>query len=160
MKKSILIVLFVLLQSCNYSDVKKISKDRIVEEQLKTFNWNNVDTYPSFKACDNLTVKEDKRACFESEIANHLFNALNKETIIVSDDVNETIYLELLINQKGMVSIKNKEISEKTRLLIPNIDSFITKGINSLPKIYPAIKRGQQVQTQFILPINLKMNSL
>jgi len=30
---------------------------------------------------------------------------------------------------------------------------FLNSSIDSLPKIYPAIKRGQSVSTEFVLPI-------
>ena len=160
MKNSLLILLCILLQSCNYFDAKKISKQTIIDEQLKTFNWTDVDTYPSFVVCDSFSEKEDKRAYFETEIAKHFFTVLNEESIMVNEAINETIRLHLLINQQGIVSLKRKEINEKTRQIIPNIDTLITKSIKSLPKIYPALKRGQQVQTQFVLPINLEMNSL
>ena len=160
MKNSLLILLCVVLQSCNYFDAKKISKETIVDEQLKTFNWTDVDTYPSFIVCDSLTEKEDKKACFETGIANHFFTALNEESIMVNEEINETIRLHLLINQQWKVTLKRKDINEKTRQIIPNIDTLIINSIKSLPKIYPALKRGQQVQTQFVLPINLEMNSL
>ena len=160
MKTYQLIFVLLLLQSCNYFEAKKISKDAIVKEQLETFNWNDVDTYPSFKACDSLEEKDDKRACFETQITSHFFEALSNEHFLIDDDINETIYFYLLINKEGVVSLKSKKVNEKTRQIIPNIDTFITNSIKSLPKIYPAIKRGQQVQTQFVLPILLEVNSL
>ena len=51
--------------SCNYFDAKKVSADDILEEELQTFTWNEVDEYPSFEMCDSLSSKAEKKQCFE-----------------------------------------------------------------------------------------------
>ena len=41
---------------------------------------------------------------------------------------------------------------------IPNINVLINQSLDSLPQIFPANKRGQQVTTEFNLPIIIKVN--
>lgn len=160
MKNSSLILVLFFLQSCNYFQVKKITKESVIQDQIETLDWNDVDAYPSFVICDSLQERDDKRACFETELTNHFFLILNDESIVVDEDINETIYLDLLITEKGVVSISDKTITEKTRQIIPDIDAYLLKSVESLPQVYPAIKRGQQVKTQFKLPIQLQVESL
>ena len=49
------------------------------------------------------------------------------------------------------------EVDSLTNQEIPNIKVLLAKSIDSLPKIFPAIKRGQQVKTEFKLPIIIKV---
>ena len=63
--------------------------------------------------------------------------------------------LELKVADK---EVQHKEAFVATSQEIPNIETLITDSLNTLPKIFPAIKRGQQVKTQFKLPIILRVN--
>lgn len=158
MKRLAVFLLFLGLVSCEYFNVKKTTPEAILTEELKTFNWNEVDSYPSFSVCDTLQTKTEKKACFESTLVNHIMEVLQKETIVVSKDVKDTIMLSFLISETGALSINSIEINPITQEEIPNIETFITESLDTLPQIYPAIKRGQQVKTQFKLPIILQVN--
>ncbi|TVZ47759.1 hypothetical protein JM82_2381 [Olleya sp. Hel_I_94] len=147
-----------MLASCQYFDVEKTSSEAILKKELKTFNWKEVDSYPSFKTCDTLQLKLDAKQCFETTLANHISSKLQEQTIIVSQDINDTILLSLLISEKGELVINAIEIDSITTLEIPEIKTIITNSLDTLPTIYPAIKRGQQVKSQFKLPIVLRVN--
>jgi hypothetical protein len=41
---------------------------------------------------------------------------------------------------------------------IPNIKELLKNSLDSLPEIYPAIKRGQQVKTAFTLPVIIQVD--
>ena len=157
MKQIAVFLLFMLLVSCQYFDVKKTTPEAILKEELKAFNWHEVDTYPSFLVCDNLQTKIKKKSCFENTLTKHILTDLEKETIVVSQDVNDTILLSFLISEKGELSINSIEIDSVTTQEIPNIKTLISVSLNTLPQIFPAIKRGQQVKTQFKLPIILQV---
>ncbi len=158
MKRIAVFILFSTLVSCQYFDVKKTTSEAILTEELKTFNWNEVDSYPGFLTCEDLQAKAETKQCFETTLANHISNQLQTKTIIVNQDINDTIMLSFLISEKGVLQIQNIQVDSITTLEIPEIKSFITESLNTLPKIFPAIKRGQQVKTQFKLPIVLQVN--
>jgi hypothetical protein len=71
----------------------------------------------------------------------------------VTEDVSDTIVLKITINNQGQFTVNEIRSSELTKTQIPKIDSLLIRGFDSLPKIYPAIKRSQQVTTQFSLPV-------
>ncbi|MEL0644058.1 hypothetical protein V6251_06665 [Olleya sp. Ti.3.14] len=158
MKQIAVFLLCLMLASCQYFDVQKTSSEAILKKELKTFNWKEVDSYPSFKTCDTLQSKLDAKQCFETTLANHISSKLQEQTIIVSQDINDTILLSLLISEKGELVINAIEIDSVTTLEIPEIKTIITNSLDTLPTIYPAIKRGQQVKSQFKLPIVLRVN--
>ena len=158
MKQIAVFLLCLMLASCQYFDVEKTSSEAILKKELKTFNWKEVDSYPSFKTCDTLQSKLDAKQCFETTLANHISSKLQEQTIIVSQDINDTILLSLLISEKGELVINAIEIDSVTTLEIPEIKNIITNSLDTLPTIFPAIKRGQQVKSQFKLPIVLRVN--
>ncbi len=158
MYRVLLILCGLLLTSCNYFESKKVSKDSIVQQELKTFTWNEVDTFPSFEACNSFETQALKKMCFENEITSHVFKALNKANVEVYNSMSETIELQLLISEKGDFSILSSKISKIVKVSIPEINKILLQSILTLPQAYPAIKRGQQVKTQFVLPILLEVN--
>lgn len=147
-----------LLVSCEYFEKKKIYSEDLLEEELQTFNWNEVDTYPTFSSCDSITVKADSKACFQNTLVSNVNNFLEKQNLVVSKDVNDTIHLHIEINNKGVLDIKSIDYNPETAVMIPEIDSLLRQSLKDIPKIHPAIKRGQQVTTAFELPIIVKIN--
>ena len=157
MKRFFVLLVALNVFACDYFEKRKVYTEDLLEEELQTFDWNDVDEYPSFDSCNSLTDKAEKKACFVNEFRATFNTNLSKHHIIVSDDINDTITLELIIDNIGKLEIQDIKYSERTRLLIPDLDSLIRDSVEPMPKIYPAIKRSQQVTTKFTLPIIIQI---
>ena len=158
MKNLTIFILILSLSSCDYFDKKKVNYQDIVNEELKTFNWKDVDEYPSFEVCKRSNSKQERKQCFETTLITHITDHLIKEVIVVTKQVEDTVLIKFSISEKGnlrVINITNKEI---TKDQIPNLDVLLTTSLDSLPTIFPAIKRGQQVKTEFTLPIVINVN--
>lgn len=153
------VFIFILsLTSCEYFNVKKTSSEAILEEELQTFNWNDVDEYPSFSECDESNSKAERTLCFQETITTHITDYLQKEKIVVTQDVKDTMILKFQVSNKGNLELLEAKIDALTTQEIPNIKQLLSQSLDSLPKIFPAIKRGQQVTTAFNLPIVIQVN--
>lgn len=153
MKQLCVFILVLMLTSCEYFNVKKISSEAILEEELQTFNWNDVDEYPTFSFCDSVATKEEKKQCFESRLTNRVFNFLQQQDIVVTQDVNDTINLKFRVSEKGELTLLDFEVDSLTIEEIPNIKILIQQSLDCLPMVFPAIKRAQHVKTEVELPI-------
>ncbi len=150
------VIFCLILTSCNYFNIKKTSSEEILKDELQSFNWNEVDEFPTFASCDSSSTKQERKDCFETILANHILNKLSQEKMIVSHDLNDTIIIEFKLSEKGKISILNMKIEDETMRNLPKLKEQIIVSIDSLPEIFPAIKRGQHVITQFKLPIIIK----
>ena len=144
--------------SCNYFDVKKTSSEAILNQELKTFTWNEVDEYPSFTICDNELSKVGKKACFQNTLLDVITKNIKTDTIVVSKNINDTLKIKFLISEKGKLTVMDFEVDSLTLQEIPNIKHLINSSLESIPQIHPAIKRGQQVKTAFTLPVIIQAN--
>ena len=155
MKRLILVLSILFFVSCDYFDKKKIDTKTIVNDELKSINWNDVDEYPTFSICDSTN---NKKECFQNVLRDRLNAKLSNQKIVVTEDVNDTILLRIHIDSEGVFSIKSIECRDITKAQIPQLDSLLRHSFDSLPKIFPAIKRSQQVATEFSLPVIVNIN--
>ncbi len=149
----VFIVLIINTTSCSYFENKKIKTEDVVTQELETIDWSAVDAYPSFSVCDSISEKEQQKICFETTVLNHVNQYLSQQNIIISEDIEDTISMKLQIDKLGKISILNIDAKPETRRLISEMDTLLYGSIKALPKIFPAVKRGQHVTTEFVLPV-------
>lgn len=158
MKYTTCFLLFFVFTSCNYFDKKKVDADELLSQELKTVNWNEVSEYPAFDSCVAVSSKQERKVCFESTLTTIISDRLSQQDIIVTEEVNDTIIIEFLISETGILEIHDIKVSNEVVTQIPEITELLQKSVDSLPQIHPATKRGNEVRTQFELPIILKVN--
>jgi hypothetical protein len=158
MKYLVFVLLFCSFYSCHYYEKKKLDSNTILMEELKTFNWNEVDRYPNFENCTGSIDFQDNKKCFEQTVTTHISEYFGTQNIIVTQTVSDTIIIELLVSNEGKLQISKIQTNELTKEQIPILDSILVRSLEGLPKLYPAIKRSQQVQTAFQLPIILSVD--
>ena len=150
------IFLFVLVgTSCEFFNLNKKSQ---LQEVDTIINFSSVDVSPSFTICDSIIEKIAKTNCFRTTIHQHISENLGKHHIEVKLPINEAITVEVLISNKGKVTVDNIISSEVVKSSIPNLDSLIIASLESLPRLFPATKRGIPVATQYIIPIQIVVN--
>ncbi|WP_455168733.1 hypothetical protein [Aegicerativicinus sediminis] len=155
MKKIATVLLIFSFCSCNYFENKKVDPQDIVNEEMKSINWSEVDEYPSFEFCDSLEGKIAKRDCFQNYLSKQVGKFLGNQNLIVSSEISDKAHMVITINSKGNLSVDSVYIGNNLHQQLPELDSLLSVSLDSLPPIYPAIKRGQQVKTQFNLPVHI-----
>ena len=130
----------------------------ILNEDLQTFNWKDVDEYPAFAVCDSASTKTQRKQCFETTLTIHIMSQLAKEPIVITEDINDTIMITFQVSEKGKLSVMEITSSELIKTQIPIMDTLLIESLKDLPKIFPAIKRSQQVKTEFKLPVVINVN--
>ncbi len=155
MRISAVLLLLLVCCSCNFFESKDVKKERLVREQIQSIDWNEVDRYPLFSECDENDTKEGQKDCFQSILTRHIREVLSAKNIQVKTALKDTITLVLVIRKDGTIKIESLDKTETINQQIPDIDKIITEALITLPRIYPAIKRGVGVATKVKLPLVL-----
>ena len=155
-----LLALFALcmMTSCNWLAPKEEKTRRLVQQELSTINWNDVDQYPMFQSCDESISKEEQRLCFEDELLDHFSRTLNDFEFILKEDVEDTIYVDFLVERDGSITVLDIEDQMAVQDQIPEFNAIITQSLKSLPEVQPALKRGIPVSAKFRIPLELNTN--
>jgi len=143
----------MVTNSCDFISPKKTT---LINTELanSTIDFNDVDVYPLFMDCNNCDTSEKQNLCFEMELIRRLQKLTSKTVLDASGKVNDTVLVDILVNNQGKISIvkihKNEIVAEQ----IPELDSLLYKSIASLPAaVQPSLKRGIPVNSMFKLPI-------
>ena len=122
-------------------------------------DYTSVDVSPSFKVCDSLIDKDEKSSCFRSTIREEIASNLAKQSIQVAQSVDETIEVAITIQSSKEVKLTSIKSSDSLLVILPSLKDILKKSVEELPAIYPAIKRGIPVTTQYKLPIRIKLEN-
>ena len=144
-------IFFHLFFSCEFEIQKKISADKYLEQELKTIDWSSVDELPLFESCLNSST--DKQKCFMSYFSDQLKKNLVDYNFILNRTLVDTVYFNLKIDKLGNVTHEKIEINENSNKYKNAIEKALSSTINNLPKVYPALKRGQPVDVLFNFPL-------
>ena len=155
MRKTSLIFSFFFFLACDldFQISKKISVDEFVNDEMKSFNWSEVDQLPVFENCTQINETSKKNNCFIRTISDSLSLNFIKNDLVLNRTLIDTVFMKFKVNKKGIIEIENIEIGEKILPYKEVINQSFIKTAANLPKLYPAIKRGQEVDVTFELPI-------
>ena len=112
--------------------------------------------YPIFKNCELVSNKEQQKSCFESTLSSYIYQSINSKETIVTTDLNETLTIDFIVDEKGKLMITSMIIDSLISAQIPLLEKNIKKVMDSIQPIAPAYKRGIPVKTSFQLPLELK----
>ena len=150
---SIIVLSFI---SCDYFSFEK---NKNLEKIDMDVDFTSVDFSPSFKVCDTLINKLKKTDCFRTTMHQEIYNSLTKNSIKLKNSIDETVLVVITIQSDKQVMLVSLKASDSLLKYIPTLKKMIKKSIADLPDVYPAIKRGIPVTTQYKLPIRIKLEN-
>ncbi|WP_162985017.1 hypothetical protein [Mesonia aquimarina] len=145
----------ILFFGCKNFETKRVCSEEILQDELKQIDWNAIETYPTFANCEKYTESE-QQDCFEQTFSKHIYAFLATKKVVLSDSINEKIWLHLSINSEGKPSLDSVHLSQTLVDNLPKFKTWLDSSVISLPKIYPARKRGIPVATNFKLPLRIE----
>ncbi|NND62698.1 MAG: hypothetical protein HKN48_05845 [Flavobacteriaceae bacterium] len=130
-----------------------MSSDVFYEEEMNSIEWEDVDQYPAFSVCEQITEKPEQRECFTNTIKERLYLKLIDKNLSVNKDISDTVLIKFHISNSGKLKDKKIIMDSLLRAEIPLLEKWLVESIDSLPRLTPAYKRGIPVATEFKLPI-------
>lgn len=144
---------FLLFVSCDVFISKEVKTQQLVEREMQNINFNDVDQFPLFENCDETHTKEENKGCFEATLLAHFTTTLDGFEFVLKEALVDTLYVDFLVDKKGEIAVLDIEHNAIVTEQIPEFDAIITRCLETLPKVTPALKRGIPVRTKFRIPI-------
>ncbi len=134
------------LTSCDYLD-------GMIRKDSHRIDFTSVDEYPLFPSCDSLATLEMKEICFEEKLVASIKNSLEKKDFVTSKSSTEAIIIHVQIDNHGKAKLQDLETSSKIKEMLPELEHSIRESIDSLPTLIPAKKRGNFVNSKYMIPL-------
>ena len=158
MKKILLSILCVSLYACQESKpaepevTQEEQEQKMAAERFEALG-KELDENPSFKECEDIATKDEKLKCFTGNLSKLYQEMLNSQKLAIGDALSDTVKVTLLINNEGIISVKEVEMSEKTKELLPSLEDLLRSETEKFPPIIPAKKNQVNVSSEFVLPL-------
>ncbi|WP_144891275.1 hypothetical protein [Flavobacterium tiangeerense] len=157
MKPYYLLIVFLIFNSCQYFETPVPSEQELLQKELKSINWKEVDEYPSVVDCEKIEDKKQRQKCFFEVLTQLIQEKLSVDTLSILYPELDTIEVKVTIFPNATMQFEPQFPKDSIAYDKIKIDSILKVRLVDFPKINPAIKRGVPVKTQFILPVILKV---
>ena len=159
MKKIILItiVLSLLFSSCQYFDKQVPSKEELLQKELQTINWNQVDEFPTISECEKIDDEALRKQCFFEYLTQIIQEKLSVDTLAILYPELDTIEVKVTVFPNATMQFEPQFPKDSVAYDTIKIDSILNARLVDFPKVNPALKRGIPVKTQFMLPVILQI---
>lgn len=120
-----------------------------VEEEI-TVPFAVIEDVPIFPGCEQV-AKEERRACFEQKIQEHVKKNFKYPEIALEMGIQGKVHVQFIINVDG--NITNIKTRGPDRLLENEAERIIA----TLPKMTAGKQRGRSVKVPFSIPVTFKL---
>ncbi len=134
-------------------DAPVIAVDEVVveeEEEEITVPFAVIEDIPVFPGCEQGT-KEEKRACFQQKIQQHVAKNFKYPDIAVEMGIQGKVYVQFVIDTDGRIN------QIRTRGPDKLLEAEAERIITSLPQMVPGKQRGRAVKVPYSIPINFRL---
>lgn len=152
-----LFLFIIFFNSCQFFDIQSPSEKELLQKELKSINWKEVDEYPSFVDCNQIEGKAERQKCFFQFLTELIQEKIRIDTLTTLYPELDTIEVKVTIYPNSRIQFEPLFPKDSVAYDRVKIDSILKRRLVGFPKVSPAIKRGIPVRTQFILPVILKV---
>ena len=156
MRNLFILCLLCLLTACDWSVHREEKTQELVDQEMQSIDWEDVDQYPLFGDCDELASKPEQKKCFMQTLLRHFSKSLQESDLVLTEALKDTIFVNFKMEDTGAITLMDITNVERISQQVPGFQNQIEKSLNSLPKIEPALKRGIPVSAKFRIPIVLQ----
>jgi hypothetical protein len=97
LKQYYLFLVFIFFNSCQYFDKQIPSEKELLQKELKSINWKEVDEYPSVVDCEKIDNKAQRQQCFFEVLTQLIQEKLSVDTLSILYPELDTIEVKVTV---------------------------------------------------------------
>ena len=97
MRKFLTMLIICSFTSCNFFDSADEKTQKLVNQELQSIDWTNVDHYPLFDDCDENASKATQKDCFIETLSLHFGMSLHDFEPVVNNAIRAVSYTHLTL---------------------------------------------------------------
>jgi len=117
----------------------------------ETVDWALLGNKPHYADCENIVDREAQSKCTEASVIS--FVAKNTKFPSQLRGMNETVYVNFVIDIDGSITDVEPLDVEPLRNAHPLFEKAAIKAVKKLPKMVPGEQLGKPVRVRFLIPV-------
>ena len=114
----------MLFNSCQYFDKQVPSEKELLQKELKSINWNEVDEYPSFVDCNKMDSKTERQQCFFQYLTTLIQEKIMVDTLSIMYPELDTIQVLVTVFPNSKLNLNLN--SQRILLLMTQLKSTVS----------------------------------
>lgn len=147
-----------MVLSCKYYDIEKLEKNEVLKKELEAFKQEHIEEYPLFENCKD-APRLSYRACFENTVVESIQEYLESQDILVDHIVEDTLWIPIRVTTEGRVRLAPYQAPEAVTEQIPELNIYLEESLQNLPSVQPAHVKGVQINSEYKLPVAIRINN-
>ncbi len=116
-----------------------------------------VEEMPRFPGCEDMSDKEERKACAQQNMLKYIYGEINYPTIARETGIEGTVVVRFYIDEQG--NVKAPEILKEIGGGCGKEAMRVVKTMNNMPEKWtPGKQRGRAVKVYFNLPVKYDLN--
>ncbi len=142
----------------------EINQETVVEEVVKVDDvevaeleeeisvpFSVIENVPIFPGCENLTDNEERKACFQDKVQEHIIREFKYPPVAIELGIQGRVYVQFVIDTQGHIT------NVRTRGPDVGLEQEAARIIASLPQMTPGKQRGRAVRVPYNIPVIFKL---
>ena len=96
MNKYSIFFFLLTLTSCQFLNYNKVDFDDVLDNEISSINWREVDDYPSFQSCDSLYDSVERKNCFYFEFHKRITENFSAHNFVSNYKISDTMHVFFL----------------------------------------------------------------
>ncbi|MCI4641823.1 MAG: hypothetical protein MRY51_03105 [Flavobacteriaceae bacterium] len=158
MRKWPYIFLALLMGACDWFVPKETLRSQYVNRELQAMDWETVDQFPLFSNCDETASKQNQKQCFEQVLTQELGQLIEQLGRVDSLVISGSYTLSVVVDAQGQCLLSDKNNNRFETATEALFFAELSKAMQQLESISPALKQGIPVATQYLIPLEIHLD--
>lgn len=140
MKQFFFFIVCIFFNSCQYFEKKVPSEKELLQKELKSINWKEVDEYPTVSDCETITDKKERQKCFFDVMSQLIQQKLDVDSLSILYPDLDTIQVKVTIFPNSKMKFEPQFQKDSVAYDTIRIDSILHARLVDFPKVALILK--------------------
>lgn len=121
------------------------------EEEEISVPFSVIENVPIFPGCEDKQGNDERRACFQKKIQEHVANEFKYPEVALEMGVQGRVFVQFAIDSKGYITNIRLRGPDK------NLEKEARRIVAAIPQMTPGMQRGRPVKVPYSIPITFRL---
>lgn len=157
MRYLLYVFVLILLSSCQWFESKGVMAQKMIQQDMESIDWNQVDQYPLNDFCDENASKLSQERCFKEQLMIHMQRIFEHLSEDYQGELASLDSIKVMVDTLGIIQLEEVFQGDQLHENEQQFRTLLADSLRAIPHFYPALKRGIPVTVHCKIPIQISI---